>query len=78
MSAFKKNDTPEKKMFTNKNIFLLMKKKYRSSWLDIFKSEGTYFYFYSLIRQHRPLFWLKKIQEYIGVTSLYTLFIFVF
>lgn len=73
-----KNDTPEKKMFTNKNIFILMKKKYRSSWLDIFKSEGSYFYFYSLLRQHRSLFWLKKIQEYVGIVSLYTCFLFIF
>lgn len=78
ISFLQKNNTAEKKMFSNKNIFLLMKKKYRSSWLDIFKSEGTYFYFYSLFRQHRPLFWIKKIQEYIGILCIYTVFLFVF
>ncbi len=65
-------------MFTNKNVFILLKKKYRSSWLDVFKSEGSYFYFYSLLRQNRLLFWLRKIQEYIGMILLYTGFLFVF
>lgn len=73
-----KNNSPEKKMFTNKNVFILLKKKYRSSWLDVFKSEGSYFYFYSLLRQNRLLFWLRKIQEYIGMILLYTGFLFVF
>lgn len=78
ISFIQNNNTLEKKMFTNKNIFLLMKKRYRSSWLDIFKSEGSYFYFYSLLRQHRSLFWVKRIQEYIGIISMYTVFFIVF
>lgn len=73
-----KDDSPEKRIFTNKNISLLLKKKYRSSWLDIFKFEWSYFYFYSLLRQNKPLFWIKRIQEYLGVTSLYTCFFLVF
>jgi hypothetical protein len=72
-----KDESPEKKIFTNKNISLLLKKKYRSSWLDIFKFEGSYFYFYSLLRQNKPLFWIKRIQEYLGVISLYTCFFFI-
>lgn len=67
-----RNNIPEKKIFTNKNIFILLKKQYRSSWLDIFKEQGSYLYIYSLLRQYRPLFWVTKIQEYIGMTCLYS------
>lgn len=78
ISFLQKDDSPEKKIFTNKNISFLLKKKYRSSWLDIFKFEGSYFYFYSLLRQNKSLFWIKRIQEYLGITSLYTCFFLVF
>lgn len=71
------NDSPEKKIFTNKNILLLLKKKYRSSWLDIFKMEGSYLYFYTLLRQNKILFLFRRSQEYIGKISIYTLFLLV-
>ena len=78
IKILQKDDTPEKKIYTNKNIFILLKKKYRSSWLDIFKIEGSYFYTYSLLRQNRSLFLLKILQQYIGMTALYTCFFFIF
>lgn len=77
LSLFQKNSSPEKQIFTNKNIFILLKKKYRSSWLDIFKEEGAYLYTYSLLRQNRPLFWLRKVQEYVGIICLYACFLLV-
>jgi len=67
-----KKNTQEKYIFSNKNIQLLLQKKYRSSWLDIFKPEGEYPYFYSLMRQVRILLWVKKLQEYIGLMCTYT------
>lgn len=72
-----KKNTQEKYIFSNKNIQLLLQKKYRSSWLDIFKPEGEYPYFYSLMRQVRILLWVKKLQEYIGLMCTYTWFLLV-
>lgn len=72
-----KQSIEEKYIYSNKNIQLLLQKKYRSSWLDIFKPEGGYLYFYSLMRQIRFLFWVNKFQEYIGTLSMYTWFLLI-
>lgn len=68
----RKKNLQEKYIFSNKNIQLLLQKKYRSSWMDIVKPGGGYPYFYSLMRQRKILFWFKKMQEYIGKVGLYT------
>ncbi len=54
-----------------------MRQQYRSSWLDIFKTEGTYLYFYSFLRQYTTVFLIKKAQETLCTMMFYTGFLIV-
>jgi hypothetical protein len=69
--TFFRKTSQEKQLLSNKNIQLLLQKKYRSTKLDIFKQDGGFSYIYSLLRQIRILWWIKTIQEYMTVTCLY-------